>query len=347
MATASATHRPAVSVVIPLFNGAATIFETLTSIQRQTLPVLEVIVVDDGSSDGGARIARDHPLAPTVITQANGGVAVARNHGLSLAQGTWVAFLDQDDLWHPTHIERCTGLLQERPGVGILFVREVPFTVDDERRELTRMDALAGGWAHMVAPRMRTLDHLVANADVTGTGNEVRHDVHAVLRGPISVTTSFVADPQVLRLAGGFAPHALAMDDYWLLVNIARHRDIVQVDQPTVFYRVHVNATSRTTKLGLPFLSSAVALRMGGGIVGRDEGLAPGPTGGIHEHLLDELMRSPEYGDARFRRAVDALARLLWPDTRRWWSRGKARLAAKAPWLSAASRRWRRRVRGV
>lgn len=343
MVTASATPRPSVSVVIPLFNGAATIAETLTSIARQTRPVLEVIVVDDGSSDGGAQIARAHPLGPTVVSQDNSGVAVARNHGLSRARGTWVAFLDQDDLWHPTHIERCIGLLERRPGTGILFVREVPFTVEDERLELSRMDELAGGWAQIVAPRTHTLEHLVAHADVTGTGAEVRHDVHAVLRGPITVTTSFIADPQVLRLAGGFAPHALAMDDYWLLVNVARHRDIVQVDQPTVFYRVHINATSRTTRLGLPFLSSAVALRLGGGVVDPSVGLAADTTGGIHEHLLHELMRSPEYADARFRRTVNALALILWPQGRSWRRRTKARLIATAPWLRSAIRRFRRR----
>jgi hypothetical protein len=258
-----------------------------------------------------------------------------------------VAFLDQDDLWHPTHVERTIASLTERPGTGILCVREIPFTVDDEQGELTQMDALAGGWAHIVAPRDGTLDHLVANADVTGTGEEVRHDVHALLRGPVTVTTSFVADPQVLRLAGGFAPHALAMDDYWLLVNIARERPIVQIDQPTVFYRVHIKATSRTTRLGLPFLSSAVALRLGGGIVSPDEGLAAGTTGGLHRHLLLELLSSPEYRDARLRHAVDGLARMLWPTDGLRWTRGRAHIAAHLPWLRSLVRSLRRGRRGM
>jgi hypothetical protein len=288
-------------------------------------------------------VARSHPVGAIVISQPNRGVAVARNHGLSVARGDAIAFLDQDDLWHPTHIERTTALLAARPGTGILFVREIPFTVDDERGELTEMDALAGGWAHIVAPRDGTLDYLVENADVTGTGEEVSHDVHALLRGPVTVTTSFVADPQVLRLAGGFAPHALAMDDYWLLVNVARDRPIVQVDQPTVFYRVHVKATSRTTRLGLPFLSSAVALRLGGGIVTAEEGLAPATTGGLHHHLLTELLHSPEYRDARFRHAVDGLARILWPLGGLRRMRTRARLAAHMPWLRTVSRALRRR----
>lgn len=343
MADGVAPARASVSVVVPLFNGAATIHETLTSIQRQTVPVHEVIVVDDGSSDDGAEVARSHPVRATVLSQPNRGVAVARNHGLSIAGGDWVAFLDQDDLWHPSHIERTVAVLADRPGAGILFVREIPFAVDDERGELTEMDPLAGGWAHILAPRDRTLDYLIENADVTGTGEAVSHDVHALLRGPVTVTTSFIADPQILRLAGGFAPHALAMDDYWLMVNVARDRPIVQIDQPTVFYRVHVKATSRTTRLGLPFLSSAVALRLGGGVVSRDEGLAGDTTGGLHHHLLLELLRSPAYRDKRFRHAVDGLARVLWPTGGLRGTRTRAHLAARLPWVRTSFRSLRRR----
>lgn len=335
--------RALVSVVVPLFNGAPTIHETLTSIERQTVQVHEVIVVDDGSSDDGVELARSHPVGATVLSQPNRGVAVARNHGLSVASGDWVAFLDQDDLWHPTHVERTTASLADRPGTGILLVREILFTVDDERGELAQMDRSVGRWAHVMAPRDGTLDYLIENADVTGTGDAVSHDVQALLRGPITVTTSFIADPHVLRLAGGFAPHALAMDDYWLLVNVARDRPIIQIDQPTVFYRVHVKATSRTTKLGLPFLSSAVALRLGGGIVSRAEGLAAGTTGGLHHHLLLELRRSPEYADRRFRHAVDGLARILWPPQGLRAARTRARLAAHLPWLRNVSSALRRR----
>jgi hypothetical protein len=200
------------------------------------------------------------------------------------------------------------------------------------------MDRLAGGWAHIIAPRDGTLDHLIENADVTGTGREVSHDVHALLRGPITVTTSFIADPLVLRLAGGFAPHALAMDDYWLSVNVARDQPIIQIDQPTVFYRVHVQATSRTTRLGLPFLSSAVALRLGGGVVSHAEGLGPDTTGGLHHHLLLELLRSPEYRHAPFRHAVDGLARILWPTDGLRPTRRRAYLAAQMPWLRTLRR---------
>ena len=204
------------------------------------------------------------------------------------------------------------------------------------------MDALIGDWATILAMPERTLDDLIAKADVSGTELVRHHDVVSMLKGPVSVTTSFVAEPQLLRLAGGFAPHALAMDDYWLLVNVARLQPIAHLDQPTVFYRVHVRATSRTTRLGLPFLSSAVALRLGGGLVSRTEGLNGGATGELHSHLLSELLEGPEYRDAAFRRAVDHLAGLLWPPKGRRLQRWRARLGSRLPGLRRAVRRLRR-----
>ncbi len=145
------------------------------------------------------------------------------------------------------------------------------------------------------------------------------------------MTTSFVADPDLLRLAGGFAPHALAMDDYWMLVNVARLQPIPQVDQPTVFYRVHVGATSRTTRLGLPFLSSAVALRLGGGLVGVDEGLAGGLDGKLHRHLL---LRTPRLARVRAipgSAAPSAISpAMLWPPDGRRRERRRAVIGMRA-----------------
>jgi hypothetical protein len=335
--TAPAAPHPLVSVVVPLYNGAAYIVETLTSIQRQTLGDVEVIVVDDGSGDAGPDLVREHPVGAMLLEQSHLGVAVARNRGLSVARGRWVAFLDQDDLWHPTHLERAVAWLDGHAGEGIVFAREITFAVADEADRLRTMDETVAGWASLLVGRERTLDQLVEQADVRGSDATEVHDLRALLRGPVSTTTSFVADPALLRLAGGFAPHALAMDDYWMLVNVARIQPIPQVDQPTAFYRVHVGATSRTTRLGLPFLSSAVALRLGGGLVGIDEGLHGGLDGKLHRHLFRELLGSTEYAsDARFRGAVADLAGLLWPPDGRRRERRRALVAARLPWLRRA-----------
>src|SRR4030095_3800149 len=96
-----------VSVVVPAFNTANTISETLHTISRQTYSALEIVVVDDGSAAGTAGIAGGHgaPLL-RVVTKANGGVASARNAGIRSSAGEFVAFIDADDLWHPTKIAK-------------------------------------------------------------------------------------------------------------------------------------------------------------------------------------------------------------------------------------------------
>lgn len=98
-----------VSVVIPAYNAIRTISETLESVISQTHGNLEILVVDDGSTDGTMAIAeafaaRDQRVRP--IRQANGGVAAARNAGIAASTGDFIAPLDADDLWHPTKIER-------------------------------------------------------------------------------------------------------------------------------------------------------------------------------------------------------------------------------------------------
>lgn len=101
--------RPLVSVVIPAFNAERFLATTLSSVQKQTYDTLEVLVVDDGSTDATARIAEQYARADPrirIMTQSNGGVASARNLGLRHARSEYVAFLDADDIWHPTKIER-------------------------------------------------------------------------------------------------------------------------------------------------------------------------------------------------------------------------------------------------
>jgi glycosyltransferase involved in cell wall biosynthesis len=98
-----------VSVVVPAFNASETINETLHSIRSQTYRVLEIIVVDDGSTDDTRPIAARHAAIDDriqIIVQDNAGVAAARNNGWRRARSDLIAFVDADDLWSPTKIER-------------------------------------------------------------------------------------------------------------------------------------------------------------------------------------------------------------------------------------------------
>ncbi len=98
-----------VSVVVPAYNGQATLDETLRSVRGQTHEALEIIVVDDGSTDSTRAIAEQHAAADArvrVLHQPNAGVAAARNAGWQDARSPFIAFVDADDLWAPTKIER-------------------------------------------------------------------------------------------------------------------------------------------------------------------------------------------------------------------------------------------------
>ncbi len=179
-------EHPLVSVVIPLYNGAGYIAETLTSIERQTLTGVEVIVVDDGSGDAGPDAVRAHPVGAILVEQSHLGVAVARNRGLALARGRWIAFLDQDDLWHPTHLERAVHWLEQHAGERIVFAREHAFSVADEADRLQAMDQAVGGWASLLVGREHTLDELVEAAD----GERIRRHSRCTTSAPSSADRS-------------------------------------------------------------------------------------------------------------------------------------------------------------
>ncbi len=109
------------SVIIPAFNGAPWIAQTLDAVLAQTLPAGEVIVIDDGSTDDtGAVVARFAPRV-TYLRQANAGVQAARNRGIAAAKGDWIALCDQDDVWLPGYLQAGANLLAADPGVEFIF----------------------------------------------------------------------------------------------------------------------------------------------------------------------------------------------------------------------------------
>ena len=104
-----------ISAVIPAYNAEKYIARTLNSVLSQTVPVCEIIVVDDGSTDATAEVVRSFGEAVTLIQQPNAGVSAARNTGIQAAKGDWIAFLDADDEWLPEKIALQTENLTQNP----------------------------------------------------------------------------------------------------------------------------------------------------------------------------------------------------------------------------------------
>lgn len=126
----------AVSVVIPVRNGARYLAMAVASVRAQTVPVIEVIIVDDGSTDDTPAVIAALP-GVRALRQEPAGAAAARNRGAEAATGEWLAFLDADDLWPPERLGRQFTWLAAYPGTDVVFGHGANFAIaaDGTRRE--------------------------------------------------------------------------------------------------------------------------------------------------------------------------------------------------------------------
>ena len=114
---------PLLSVVIPVFNGERFLREAVDSVLAQKYSPLEIIIVDDGSTDGTAEVVRSLPDTVRYVHQANQGPAAARNRGIEHAQGSLIAFADADDLWPEDKLELQFRYLIEDSAIEIVMGR--------------------------------------------------------------------------------------------------------------------------------------------------------------------------------------------------------------------------------
>lgn len=113
-----------ISIVIPLFNKKQTILNTIHSVLSQSFLPLEILVVNDGSTDGSDILVQNlnHPKV-RLIHQENQGVSAARNLGIQQSKSSWIAFLDADDIWFPAYLENFRVLLNSFPQATVLAAR--------------------------------------------------------------------------------------------------------------------------------------------------------------------------------------------------------------------------------
>lgn len=119
MATQS---EPIISVIVPAYNAARTILETVESVLGQTFQNFELIIIDDGSTDATAELLKEiGDSRLKVYSYENGGVAIARNRGSALARGKFISFLDADDMWTPDKLESQLAALERMPEAGVAY----------------------------------------------------------------------------------------------------------------------------------------------------------------------------------------------------------------------------------
>lgn len=290
---------PTFSVIVPTYNGARYLGATLDSLVAQRSVDIEVIVVDDGSTDTTLDVVAAHALAPRVVHQANSGVAVARNRGLALARGDYVAFLDQDDLWHPDRLAAVGDFLSGSKELAVA-TGETAFADPADRQSLEAVGDGRHLWPSVWVDESEE-QKLLFERVLPPASPDKSLSTRRFLLGPATVTTSVVYDRTTAIAAGGCATHAKAVDDHVLNVAVSRLTGgrISLLDHESVLYRVHSRSTSTATALALPFLSTVLALRNGGLLVPRGRSSDPTCVGTLDEtptisHYIDQLMVSDE-----------------------------------------------------
>ncbi|WP_430435147.1 glycosyltransferase [Methyloversatilis sp.] len=210
---------PSISVVMPVFNGAAHLAEALDSVLVQRLPAARVVVVDDGSTDGSAALLQRYGDRITLVSQTNHGQAHARRTGADAAGGELIAFIDQDDVWDVNKLARQVNLMQRFPDAGATYC--------DHRRIDADGKLLAA----------------------TGSGYGLRGSgriLDALLHGNFILSASLVmVRRSAYEAAGGFLPQrGFWADDYSLWLRTAAHAPFLYQAETLVSYRQHANNTS-------------------------------------------------------------------------------------------------------
>lgn len=282
------------SAVVPVHNGAATLADTLTSLQRNASSLQGVIVVDDASMDRSVEIAEAHPLQPRVIRLGeNRGVAYSRNTGLIEATGDYVAFIDQDDMWLPGRAARLLEYLTPDAD-QVLITSEQVFAATEDRDLLEEMAHPFTSWIEHWRPRDQIctlLDDIKLQRPLSAP---TVIPPSRIVSGSVTVTTSYALPRRLALQVGGFASWIKAADDWVLLQALSPYAEIRKLDDRSVLYRVHPSNTSVKVDWPIPLAAAAAAIRRGGGVV--PTGLATDASAvgrlGDSEMLMHQLRQS-------------------------------------------------------
>jgi len=215
-----------VSIIVPTYNRAHLVTETIDSILAQTVKDFELIVVDNESTDNTEEVIKSYTdrRIRYFQHQNNGLVAVNRNYGISKANGEYIAFCDDDDLWMPEKLERQVKLLDLNKELGLVYSDSY---IMDENGDLER-------------------DTLFSNS------RPLRGNVFDKLfQSNCIPTLTVMIRREVLSKVGGFDPKYIIAQDYDLWLRIAEHYPIDFTEEPLAKYRIHGGSISRNWELAI------------------------------------------------------------------------------------------------
>lgn len=213
------------SVIIPLYNKAPYVHKALESVCAQTYRDYELIVINDGSTDNSAIVADEYLKATDgidykIINQPNAGVSAARNNGVALSHGEYVAFLDADDWWEPTYLERMAQLINDYPDAGLYACNYVYYKPGKT--------------------------HIAINNIETGYFNYPKVYFEG---GVMPITSISVAIPcKVFDEMNGFPLGIKLGEDFLLWSKIALQYPVAFLNEPLAWYNNDVPATLRATR---------------------------------------------------------------------------------------------------
>jgi len=227
---------PLVSVVIPAYNAARLIPEAIDSVLAQTYKRLEVIVVDDGSTDDTRSRVRAYGGVRYVWQRNSGGVSAPRNHGLRVAHGDLVAFLDADDLMAPRRIETVVRVMSQHPDVALAFTN----------------------FQHFGPDGLDPIDHFQTCDQLRRHLAQAPPNVDAVVLSPqvsvsVMLTENFgcsapVVRPEAIRSIGGYDEQLLSIEDYDCHLRVASRYPIAVIPAVLTYKRAHDGNMSANTE---------------------------------------------------------------------------------------------------
>lgn len=210
---------PTISVVVPAYNVERTILETLRSVQKQTFSDFEIIVINDGSTDGTVELlntVQDPRLK--VFSYSNGGLPVARNRGISQAKGEFITFLDADDLWTPDKLELQLAALQQNPEAAVAY----SWTCNMDEKGENFYPGHQVNFEGNVYPKL-----LLGNFISSGSNIMIRQ--------------------KAIASVGEFDPTLKSCEDWDFYLRLAASWQFVVVPKPQILYRQSSGAMSSKT----------------------------------------------------------------------------------------------------